>query len=246
MSTIALTKIKSELLSGKPFRIVFLGDSVTQGDDTHLVWPSMVTYVLRDKLSDIVDKWQLAYWNLRMINSGFNSATSADILRLLDQGALSFKPSMVFCMIGKNDRMFKKGPVNYRKNIFAILKKLKLKVPRVILAPSAPAAKDSINEEFEKYVEEVATIFPLSGVEFVDIFHKFQENDYQKYFTCYNQQGNMEEGIEPGSWDFLHPNTYGQAHIAKIFLKEVFGIDFNADQYAKDVLADVMYPNYSL
>jgi len=41
-----------------------------------------------------------------------------------------------------------------------------------------------------------------------------------------------------------HPNQLGNAYIAKVILKEVFGIEFDPELYWKDTLEGEKYPKY--
>jgi len=50
--------------------------------------------------------------------------------------------------------------------------------------------------------------------------------------------------LEGGESDLEHPNQLGNAYIAKIILKEVFDIDFDADKYIRETFEGLKYPGY--
>ena len=77
----------------------------------------------------------------------------------------------------------------------------------------------------------------------IDMFNIYQNYSTEKFFT-FISEGNPVEGVKAGDLDLQHPNQLGNAYIAKIILKEIFGINFDADEYIKDTLEGKKYPGY--
>lgn len=80
---------------------------------------------------------------------------------------------------------------------------------------------------------------------FTDLHEKFQSFPLETFFTFISADGNEHAGIRPGEIDCLHPNIKGNAYIAKVFLKNIFQIDFKPEIYLQDVKNEVMFPRYS-
>ena len=76
------------------------------------------------------------------------------------------------------------------------------------------------------------------------MFEIYQQFNLDKFFTFISEFGNEDIGIKPGELDFQHPNALGNAYIAKVVLKEVFGIDFDPELYMKTLLNGEKYPKY--
>lgn len=80
---------------------------------------------------------------------------------------------------------------------------------------------------------------------FVNLFELFPKNLIRKSYTLISEEGNEVVGIEPGSIDPIHYNRYGNAIVAKILLKQVFGIDFDGEKFLKGLdNPNKQYPDY--
>jgi lysophospholipase L1-like esterase len=240
-----LESIKKHLLSGKRFKIVFLGDSITSTEWVHPNWREIVEYVLKEELIKILDvkDWNVSSWGIRCINSGLDGATTQDILDHLETDVFAYQPSMVICMIGTNDRYFNINPQQHRKNVQMLIKAVSSKVEHFIFSTSIPANHQATNKEFAKYFEMIKPLFPCPGVKFIDLFKIYQKYDLNKFFA-FVSGGNEVVGMKSGDIDYLHPNQLGNAYIAKVFLKEIFGIDFDPELYLKSSKNGLMYPKY--
>ena len=65
----------------------------------------------------------------------------------------------------------------------------------------------------------------------------------EKIYT-FESEENPEENIKKGDLDFFHPNPLGNALIAKIILKQVFGVDFDPEKYIETAAKGYKYPEY--
>lgn len=100
------------------------------------------------------------------------------------------------------------------------------------------------NKFHEKYIKQSRTLFPHSKVKLVDLFKTSKKLDLDKIFTFILHKGNKVVGIEPGGLDTLHPNSLGNAYMAKSILKEAFGVEFDPKLFMKEVKRGEKYPRY--
>lgn len=77
----------------------------------------------------------------------------------------------------------------------------------------------------------------------VDMFSIYKKFPLEKIFT-FKSEGNPEEDIKEGDPDLQHPNQLGNAYIAKVVFKEVFGTEFDTELYWQTTLAGEKFPKY--
>lgn len=244
MSSKKLEEIKNQLLSKKRFRIVFLGDSIVSTEAVHPNWRGIVEYVLKGKIGEMLSDWKLADWEIKCINSGLNGATTKDLLERLKIEVFDHKPKMVICMIGSNDPYFNISPSQHKKNVKELIEKISSKIPYLVFCTSTPDNNKETREKYAKYVDQVKSLSSHPKVQFINMFEIYQQFNLDKFFTFISEYGNEVVGIKPGEVDFQHPNSLGNAYIAKVVLKEVFGIDFDPELYMKTLLAGAKNPKY--
>jgi lysophospholipase L1-like esterase len=241
---ILLGEIRKILSKGKKFRIVFLGDSITSTEWVHPNWREIVEYVLKEELQKKMGgDWERPSWNIRGINSGLNGAATSDLLDHLESDVFFYKPEMVICIAGKNDMHYKVSPVQHKENVKKLIEKITTKVPYFVFCTSTPSLTKEFNDGYKVYVELVRSLFPCPRTCFVDLFKEYQKFDLTKFFT-FISEGNEVVGFKPGDIDTLHPNQLGNAYIAKVILKEVFGLKFDPKRYIKQTREGKMYPGY--
>jgi len=73
------------------------------------------------------------------------------------------------------------------------------------------------------------------------LFVQGGSSNMKKIFTFISEE-NIEEGIKEGEVDLQHPNQLGNAYIAMVILKEVFGIKFDPEKYWKNNQKVVKFP----
>lgn len=243
MAKLTLKRIKGQVLKADHFRIVFLGDSITSTEWVHPNWREIVEYVLKEQLAKLTGDWRTPSWNVRGINSGFDGATTQDLLNRLENDVLFYQPKMVICIAGDNDVLFGINPNQHQKNVKQLVAKISKKVPHLIFATSTPANNQAANQKYAPYVKKAKELFPQPKTQFINLFEIYQQFDLEKLFT-FKSDGNEVVGIKPGELDFLHPNQLGNAYIAKVILEEGMGISFNPELYIQDTLKGLMYPHY--
>lgn len=238
-----IESVKKYLLKNKKFRIVFLGDSITSTEWVHPNWREIVEYVVKNEAEKITSDWKLSSWQIRGINCGFDGSTTKDILNKVKE-TLSYKPDLVITIMGGNDEVLGISVEQSIKNINLILKKLSKKIPYIFWCNSTPALKGNIkNEKYKPYAEATIKIKSNNKIKLFDMFNEYQKYDSKKIFT-FKSEENLVENIKEGEIDPNHPNILGNAYIAKILLKKIFGIEFNPEKYLKTLLGGKKYPDY--
>ena len=117
-----------------PARIVFIGDSITDG---HTL-PLLVRQALADGKQPVPV----------CINAGVASDTAALMRARLARDVLPHRPTLVTLSAGINDVLRGVKPEDYEKDVDAIVEKLKAeKVPVVLLTPSILGPKHEAAEE---------------------------------------------------------------------------------------------------
>ncbi len=226
-------KIKKEEL----FLIVYYGPSTTSMEYSFPNWGEIIRYWLRDYIEENIGEY---YWNLQTINRGLNGASSNDLLEKFPQMVESLNPSLIFLSIGKNDYYQKieksKTEINTRK----IIEKSLENGYKVVFTTSVPALSEELNQKIKPYVDldRVIAQSYLNNEEFIfiDFYNFFSKDDLKHSYTLISENGNKVVGINPGEVDPIHFNKYGNALVAKILLKKVFGIDFDHEKFIKDLL----------
>lgn len=123
-------------------RIVFIGDSITDGH----TYPLLVRQALAEAGKPVSV----------CINAGVASDTAALVRKRLDRDVLAHKPTLVTLSIGVNDALRKVTPEDYEADVNAILDRLKAeKIPVLVLTTTVLGPK---NAEAEKRLEEFNAI----------------------------------------------------------------------------------------
>lgn len=241
-----LQSIENKLKQGGWYRIAFLGDSITSTEWVYPNWRGIMEFVLKEKLEEIMGEWEMPCWKIRCYNAGFNGATTREMIKYVDEEMAQYKPDMVIFMDTYNDKYINISPEEHENNLDVILKKLINLAETVVFTSSIARLTKEANERNEKYILEAGKIMEKykSRVLTIDLFSQYSKLDLKKIFTFICVNGNSDAGIKPGEIDFSHPNQLGNAYIAKILLKEIFDIEFDAGLYIKDTLEGKKYPRY--
>ncbi|MBU0976191.1 MAG: GDSL-type esterase/lipase family protein [Patescibacteria group bacterium] len=239
-----LQKIISKIKKDKVYKIVFYGDSITSTEWVHPNWREIVEYVLKDYIGSVTKDWTTPSWRIRCINSGMDGATTKDLLKDLNEYVLTYKPDLVLSIFGKNDMYLGIEPKEHKRNIRKIALNIIEKDIDYVFCTSTATLNQKRNIDFLSYKKLTSEALDKLPVKIVDLFEEFKAHDLEKFFTFISENGNDVAGIKPGDIDYLHPNQLGNAYIAKILLKEVWGIEFDPELYIKETLAGVMYPEY--
>lgn len=243
MAMITTNQLKKILDTKKNFRVVFLGDSITSTEWVHPNWREMVEYVLKEEMVKIVDDWKSASWGIRTINCGYDGSTTRDILNEKMKEIESFEPDLVISIMGGNDTILGVKVEESKTNIEKITKELEKKRIRVFWCNSIAGLNKEKNKRYEEYAKTTLEIEGSEKRKYFDLFNEFKKFDLKKFFTFLSEE-NLDEGIKEGEIDTVHPNQLGNAYIAKIILKEVFGLGFDPEKYIRTTNLGYKYPEY--
>jgi lysophospholipase L1-like esterase len=238
-----MENVQKILESTGKFWIAFVGDSITSTEWVHPNWREIVEYVLKEELQPKFNDWKIASWGIRGINHGYDGSTTKDILGKMEI-ILHNEPDLIIGLMGGNDRLFGIKPEETAVYIKQIINKARQVGVGVTWCTSIPAhTRVDKNKEYEPYAKATMAIPVEPDVKMIDMFEQFKEYDLDRFFT-FKSENNPEEGVKEGGLDFWHPNQLGNAYIAKIILREVFGVEFDPEKYIKGTLGGEKYPRY--
>lgn len=224
---ITLQEISGTIGSKRRYWIAFVGDSITSCEWVHPNWREIVEYVLKSKLD--------ADWGFKTFNFGYDGASSRDILERTKE-IEEINPDLVILMIGGNDPFLDVSINEHIKNINNLTKIFK---NLVISTNNCPW--NTISQE--KYLPYVEADIKEGFKNFINLFEISRNFPNQRIYTFISEEI-PEENIKEGDLDYWHPNQLGNAYIAKVILKEVFGVDFDPELYIKTTLSGEKYPKY--
>jgi lysophospholipase L1-like esterase len=199
-------------------RIVFLGDSITQGGGGPKGYITLVKNALDEKCKDL---------GIEVVNAGISGNKVPDLQRRLDKDVLDKKPTIVFIYIGINDvwhwRKNNDGQLvggtpkdKYEAGLKEIIGRIKAAGARVILCtPSVIGEKTDGTNERDAMLDEYADISRKVAQE-----TGVQLNDLRKAFLAYERDNNKENkrtGVLTG--DGVHLNEAGNKFVAGQMLK---------------------------
>lgn len=230
--------------AGRRFRLVFLGDSLTSTEWVHPNYREIIEYVLKMTLKPRFDHWKKSSWGIRCYNAGFDGATSADWLDLVDSEVLALSPTMVLVLGTENDPWGGISPEDGAENIARLVTQLRSGgVEHVVYATSFASLYRERDASYRPYVEAVQKRLKISGVPAIDLLKAFAEFDLQRLYTFRLDEDDDLTGEKAGDIDSTHPNTLGNAYVAALLLKEIFGIVFDPERYIVEARTDVKYPS---
>lgn len=244
MAFVPVDQIKESLKTTGKYWISFTGDSITSCEWVHPNWRDIVIFVLQNELTQALQgDWVTAEWGIRGFNFAYSGATTKDVYEKLDDTLLP-KPELVISLMGSNDHPL---GVSVEDSVMTIQKIAGVVVSsgsKLVWCSSTPAGKGSPkNSEYEPYAQALKRLASTDDFYNLDVFHLYQDFPTERFFTFLSEE-NPVEHIKAGDPDLQHPNQLGNAYIAKILLKEVFGIEFDPERYIADTLAGKKLPEY--
>jgi len=234
-----MDKIKEALINNGKYWIAFVGDSLTSCEWIHPNWREIVEYVLKDKLCDEFPDYRTSSWGIRCFNFGFDGSTTQDILGKIDE-IKAVKPDVVISLMGGNDPTLGISVEKSKENIENILKELEENKIEVFWATSLAEKRTERNDEYECYRKATMEIKTKENQKIFDMYSEYNKCDLDKFYTLITDEY-KDRGFDtdPG-----HPNQLGNAYIAKIVLKEIWGIEFDPEKYIETTLKGEKYPKY--
>ncbi len=244
-----IAEIENYANQEKLYSVVFYGASTTSAEYAMPNWGEIIRYWLKDYVAEKLGDYKKSFWNIQTSNRGLNGASSQELLERFAKLVLSLNPQLIFLSVGKNDAYYGIDKEITRKNTGKIIKTALDKNIKIVFATTVPTLWEKLNDKIRPYVEidrEVAKNFEADeNFIFVDFYKFFSDDDLNKAYTLVSEDGNEDVGIAPGEVDPIHYNRIGNAKVAKILLKEAFGIDFNDEKFLEG-LEDISkkYPGH--
>lgn len=212
-------------------RICFVGDSITH---------------INKYLMHIVSFYKKNFpdSNIDFYNCGVAGANLNELLKILEDDTLSYKPTHIVMMIGINDsardnllecrsieryEKLKTAFQNYKENLFKICDSFKSNGIEVTLCTCVP---------YDEYGEYCTS--PLKGGmslimsynEYIRNFAREKEIALCDYFPYMIEKMQTKCIYEE---DGVHPNDLGHYYMAKCFL-EYQGLEFKKEQFSKKII----------
>ncbi len=174
-------------------RIVFIGDSVTEG------WKKAMPY----------------FFTSDYINRGIGGQTTPQMLIRFRPDVLNLKPEIVVILAGTNDIAQNTGPITIEEiagNIFSMAESAKINGIKVVLCSVLPA----YDYQWKPGIEPALKIIKLNSMirEYAD-YNKIQYADY------HTPLADGKNGLKPEyAPDGVHPNERGYK-IMKLVIEEM-------------------------
>lgn len=241
--------VKQSVLDEEPFFITFYGPSTTSVEFVFPNWAEIIRFALKRSVEEESSLYQIAYWYIQTSNFGLNGATSRDLRMHFDKLVTEKKPRMIFLNSSKNDPFLDIPLRETKRNTEWLIERCLALDLLVVYTTSVPSKRDDLNKKIMQYVEldrRTAQGFQTNdNLRFVDYYDYFHKKDIEKSYSLISPSGNEHFQIEPGEVDPIHFNRYGNALVAKILLKEIFGIDFDHNKFLNDLKDDSKkYPGF--
>jgi isoamyl acetate esterase len=195
-------------------RIVFLGDSITQGGVAPKGYVTLIKNALQEKHKDL---------GIEVIGAGVSGNKVPDLQKRLQKDVLDQKPTLVVIYIGINDVWHgEKDPTkgtskeDYEAGLKEVIGKCTAAGARVVLCtPSVigekPEGGNTLDSKLDEYADISRKVAKDLKVELCDLRQAFL--DYEKA----NNPDKKESGVLTG--DRVHLNDAGNKFVAETLLK---------------------------
>jgi lysophospholipase L1-like esterase len=195
-------------------RIVFLGDSITQGGSGKDGYITVIKNTLEDKHKDL---------GIEVVNAGISGNKVPDLQRRVEKDVIGKKPTIVFIYIGINDvwhgeRDPSKGTTKdkFEAGLKEVIGKIKDSGAQVILCtPTVIGEKKGGANKLDAQLDEYSDVSRAVAKEL-----KLPLCDLRKAFVEYlkaNNKDDAERGVLTG--DRVHLNPAGNKLVAETMLK---------------------------
>jgi len=209
----ALLIVATSMITQKPKRVIFFGDSITQ------MGVNPGGYII--KMGELLEQKGLSK-NYELIGAGIGGNKVYDLYLRLEDDVLSKNPDIVFIWVGVNDVWHKVSSGTgtdadkFEKFYTAIIKKLQEKGIRVILVTPACIGErtDFTNQQdgdLNKYAQIIRVLAKNYKCELVDLREAFLS------YNLKNNPENKESGIL--TVDRVHLNPKGNELVADKMLE---------------------------
>lgn len=175
-----------DLLVGKPSKVVFLGDSITE--------------LLQDGAGQPL--WSRFFEPLGALDFGIGGITTSQVLWQIERGEVAYAaPRVVVLMIGTNNLSYGQSPEAVATGIATIVRALQAQLPRtrILLVGILPRGAGASNPARDQIARTNALIAPLADgnrVTYIDIGHAFLSPDGSLSTFI------MVDGVHPSLWGY--------------------------------------------
>ncbi len=194
-------------------RIIFLGDSITQGGGGKTGYITLIKNDLTEKHKDL---------GITVVNAGISGNKVPDLQRRVERDVIAKKPNIVFIYIGINDvwhgeRDPKRGtmPDAFEAGLKEVIGKIQAAGAKVILCtPSVIGEKptgNALDAKLDAYADISRKVAKELKLPLCDLRKAFVE-----YLKKHNKEG-KERGVLTG--DRVHLNPTGNQLVAEAMLK---------------------------
>ncbi|HXD86445.1 MAG TPA: SGNH/GDSL hydrolase family protein [Urbifossiella sp.] len=215
-AAIAMSTPAAEPALQKGEKIVFLGDSITQGGVGKKGYVTLIKNALNEKHKDL---------GITVIGAGISGNKVPDLQRRLEKDVLAKKPTLVVIYIGINDVWHGESdpargtsPEKYEAGLKDIIGKIQGAGARVVLCtPTVIGEKKAGANKLDKKLDEYADISRKVAKE-----TKSTLCDLRKAFEDYlakHNDGDKERGIL--TTDRVHLNDAGNKLVAETILQTI-------------------------
>jgi len=200
----------------KSERIVFLGDSITQGGVSPKGYVTIIKKTLAEKHKDL---------EIEVIGAGISGNKVPDLQKRLEKDVLSKKPTLVVIYIGINDVWHgEKNPANgtskekFESGLKEIIAKIKEGGARVVVCtPSVigekKAGANSLDSKLDEYSEISRKVAMDTKSDLCDLRKAFLD------YLAKNNENNKDSGILTS--DRVHLNDAGNKFVAETILASI-------------------------
>lgn len=239
---IQLEDIKRALQEKGKYWIAFTGDSITSCEWVHPNWREIVEYVLKAELAKLLpaEDEAVSSWGMRFFNFAYDGANSKDILERLANITL-VKPDLTVGLIGANDPFTGVSVDEHKENILLIKKQLESAGAKFVLSTCNNPWNETASSKYKSYAEVDQS---LKLENFVNLFDASSSFPNERIYNFVSEADIPQEGIKKGELDYWHPNQLGNAYIAKVILKEIFGVEFDSEKYMETTQRGEKLPSY--
>jgi isoamyl acetate esterase len=200
----------------KADRIVFLGDSITQGGVGPKGYVTVVKNALKERHADL---------DIEVIGAGISGNKVPDLQKRVEKDVIAKKPTLVVIYIGINDVWHgeqnpPKGtsPEKFEAGLKEVIGKIQAAGARVVLCtPSVIGEKKDGGNKLDKQLDEFSEISRKVAAD-----TKSQLCDLRKAFADHlkeNNEDDKDKGILTG--DRVHLNEAGNKFVAEQILKVI-------------------------
>jgi lysophospholipase L1-like esterase len=193
-----MDRVKALLISEKPVKWIFCGDSITHG--------ALHTFGCRDYVEIFAERvrFELDRTTDVIINTAINGDTSRGLLKGFNWRIVQFKPDVVFVMIGMNDCDQQNGITleEFGSNLNSLVQQIGDIGALTVLQTTCPILPDLFPERethFASYMDVVRHAASDHELPLIDHAHYWKERPDSHFFWMSNS---------------LHPNAYGHRAFA--------------------------------